>query len=85
MVIDVDNISMSAEVETSPEISTEILTEAFTDEITETTTTTAAEPLPDGINVDLLNQFLYLGTAFIIACFFWFVCKLVYNLFKMFF
>lgn len=76
---------MSAEVETSSEISTEIITEAFTEDLTEATTVTASEPLPEGINVDLLNNFLYLGTSFIIACFFWFVCKLVYNLFKMFF
>ena len=37
------------------------------------------------IDVDLLNNFLYLGTSFIIACLFWFVCKWLYKLLRMFF
>lgn len=53
---------------------------------TETTTVTTAD-LSNlaSVDVDLLNRFLYIGTSFIIACLFWFVCKMVYRLFAMFF
>ena len=58
-----------------------------TEELNEIETTTITAELTDlsGIDVDLLNNFLYLGTSFIIACLFWFVCKWLYKLLRMFF
>lgn len=49
------------------------------------TFTTTVQPDFSGIDVDMLNTFTYLGTAFIIGFFFFFVCKGVYRLFNMFF
>lgn len=56
-------------------------------ELNEIETTTITAELTDlsDIDVDLLNNFLYLGTSFIIACLFWFVCKWLYKLLRMFF
>lgn len=51
----------------------------------ETTTVTADLSNLSGIDVDLLNTFLYLGTSLIISCLFWFVCKWLYKLLRMFF
>ena len=58
-----------------------------TEELNEIETTTITAELTDlsDIDVDLLNNFLYLGTSFIIACLFWFVCKWLYKLLRMFF
>ncbi len=52
---------------------------------TEFQTTTVDLSNLSEIDVDLLNNFLYLGTSFIIACLFWFVCKWLYKLLRMFF
>ncbi len=69
-------------------ISTEMMTDVNTTtaEVIETTTVTSVDlsNLAE-IDVDLLNKFLYIGTSFIIACLFWFVCKWLYRLLKMFF
>ena len=56
-------------------------------ELNEIETTTITAELTDlsDIDVDLLNNFLYLCTSFIIACLFWFVCKWLYKLLRMFF
>lgn len=51
----------------------------------ETTTITAELTDLSGIDVDLLNNFLYLGTSFILGCLFWFVCKSLYKFLRMFF
>ena len=51
---------------------------------TETTLTADLSGLSE-IDVDSLNNFLYLGTSFIIACLFWFVCKYLYKLLRIFF
>ena len=50
----------------------------------ETTTTADLSALSE-INVDSMNTFFYLGTSFILACLFWFVCKWLYKLLRMFF
>lgn len=55
-----------------------------TTEAIETTLTADLSGLSE-IDVDSLNNFLYLGTSFIIACLFWFVCKYLYKLLRMFF
>lgn len=55
-----------------------------TTEVIETTLTADLSELSE-IDVDLLNNFLYLGTSFIIACLFWFVCKYLYKLLRIFF
>lgn len=62
-------------------------TTLITTELNEIETTTIIAELTDlsDIDVDLLNNFLYLGTSFIIACLFWFVCKWLYKLLRMFF
>lgn len=62
-------------------------TTLITTELNEIETTTITAELTDlsDIDVDLLNNFLYLGTSFIIACLFWFVCKWLYKLLRMFF
>ena len=52
---------------------------------TEIETTTVDLSNLSKVDVDLLNNFLYLGTSFIIACLFWFVCKWLYKLLRMFF
>lgn len=52
---------------------------------TEIETTTVDLSNLSEVDVDLLNNFLYLGTSFIIACLFWFVCKWLYKLLRMFF
>ncbi len=49
------------------------------------TFTTTVQPDLSGIDVDMLNTFTYLGSAFVLAFFFFFVCKGVYRLFNMFF
>lgn len=56
-----------------------------TDVIADIETTTVDLSNLSEIDVDLLNNFLYLGTSFIIACLFWFVCKWLYRLLRMFF
>lgn len=58
-----------------------------TESLTTTVTTVTDLDLPNisAVDVDLLNTFLYLGTAFILAFFFWFVCKGLYKLLCMFF
>lgn len=55
-----------------------------TTEVIETTLTADLSVLSE-IDVDSLNNFLYLGTSFIIACLFWFVCKYLYKLLRIFF
>lgn len=55
-----------------------------TNEVIETTLTADLSELSE-IDVDSLNNFLYLGTSFIIACLFWFVCKYLYKLLRIFF
>ena len=55
-----------------------------TTEVIETTLTADLSGLSE-IDVDSLNNFLYLGTSFIIACLFWFVCKYLYKLLRIFF
>ena len=55
-----------------------------TTDIVETTVTADLSVLTE-IDVDSLNNFLYIGTSFIIACLFWFVCKWLYKLLRMFF
>lgn len=55
-----------------------------TTEVIETTLTADLSGLSE-IDVDSLNNFLYLGTSFIIACLFWFVCKWLYKLLRIFF
>lgn len=59
-------------------------TTAFVTTVPETYTTVATPDL-SGIDVDMLNTFTYLGSAFVLAFFFFFVCKGVYRLFNMFF
>lgn len=54
-------------------------------ETTTTTVSTADLSALSGIDVDMLNTFTYLGSAFVLAFFFFFVCKGVYRLFNMFF
>lgn len=49
------------------------------------TTATADSSALSEIDVDSMNTFFYLGTSFIIACLFWFVCKNLYRLLRMFF
>ena len=62
-------------------------TTLITTELNEIETTTATADLSalSEINVDSMNTFFYLGTSFIIACLFWFVCKWLYRLLRMFF
>ena len=62
-------------------------TTLITEELNEIETTTITAELTDlsGIDVDLLNNFLYLGTSFILGCLFWFVCKSLYKFLRMFF
>lgn len=63
------------------EETTMILTESTE---TFTTVSTSGSDISE-IDVDMLNTFTYLGTAFILGFFFFFVCKGVYRLFNMFF
>ena len=67
------------------ELVTTTETTLITTELNEIETTTADLSALSEIDVDLLNNFLYLGTSFIIACLFWFVCKYLYKLLRMFF
>lgn len=62
-------------------------TTLITTELNEIETTTITAELTDlsDIDVDLLNNFLYLGTSFILGCLFWFVCKSLYKFLRMFF
>lgn len=71
----------------SDETAVTTVSEIITLESTETLTTVAVPDLSNlsGIDVDMLNAFTYLGTAFVIGFFFFFVCKGVYKLFNMFF
>lgn len=62
------------------------------EEVTTTTTIEIFGPVVSddlsklaGIDVDLLNTFLYAGTSFFIGFFFVFVCKAVYRFFNIFF
>lgn len=83
------------EEETAKEEATsiqEILTELTTTELltsTEMTTTTTEKCLTyvnlEKIDIEHLNQFTYLGSAFIIASLFLFACKFFYRIFNMFF
>lgn len=52
---------------------------------TVTTVSTSDLSALSGIDVDMLNTFTYLGSAFVIGFFFFFVCKGVYHFFNMFF
>ncbi len=63
------------------------VTEMIMTESTETFTTVSNADLSNlsEIDVDMLNTFTYLGTAFVLGFFFFFVCKGVYRLFNMFF
>ncbi len=63
------------------------VTEMILTESTETFTTVSTADLSNlsEIDVDMLNTFTYLGTAFVLGFFFFFVCKGVYRLFNMFF
>ena len=62
-------------------------TTTITTVFTETTTTVSTSDLSNlsEMDVEMLNTFTYLGSAFIIGFFFFFVCKGVYKLFCMFF
>ncbi len=74
--------------ETIEEVVTELVSEiSEVDFVTTETTTMTTADLSNlaSVDVGLLNKFLYLGTSFILAVFFWFVCKLVYRLFNIFF
>lgn len=84
-------IEESTEVVTEPittavETTTETVTTSI-ETITETVTTVSTVDYSKlaEIDVDLLNRFLWVGTSFIIACLFWFVCKKLYALLRMFF
>lgn len=73
--------------ETEPEqteLVTEITLTTFPEQETFTTTECQTFQVTE-LDVDQINNFAYLGSAFIIACLFWFVCKSVYRLFNMFF
>ncbi len=63
---------------------TTIITEIETVTTSTTVSTADLSKLAD-IDVDMLNSFTYLGSAFVLAFFFFFVCKGVYKLFCMFF
>lgn len=63
---------------------TELLTSTETT-LTTTTTECLIYAKLEKIDVEQLNQFTYLGSAFIIACLFLFSCKFVYRIFNMFF
>lgn len=63
---------------------TAIMTETETVETTTTVSTADLSSLA-GIDVDSLNTFTYLGSAFVLGFFFFFVCKVVYRFFNMFF
>ena len=65
------------------ELVTTTETTLITTELNEIETTTADLSALSEIDVDLLNNFLYLGTSFIIACLFWFVCKWLYKLLRL--
>lgn len=56
----------------------------------ETTTCEVIETTADlsnlsEVDVGLMNTFFYLGISFILGCLFWFVCKNLYRLLRMFF
>lgn len=63
---------------------TSIITETETVETTAVVSTADLSALA-GIDVDSLNTFTYLGSAFVLGFFFFFVCKGVYRFFNMFF
>ena len=67
------------------ELVTTTETTLITAELNEIETTTADLSALSEIDVDLLNNFLYLGTSFILGCLFWFVCKWLYKFLRMFF
>lgn len=57
-----------------------------TEELNEIETTATADlSALSEIDVDSMNTFFYLGTSFILGCLFWFVCKNLYRLLRMFF
>lgn len=64
---------------------TSITTEFETVETTTAAVSTADLSALSGIDVDMLNTFTYLGSAFVIGFFFFFVCKGAYRFFNMFF
>lgn len=66
-------------------ITIETTTLITTEELNEIETTTADLSALSEIDVDSMNTFFYLGTSFILACLFWFVCKWLYKLLRMFF
>ena len=57
-----------------------------TEELNEIETTATADlSALSEIDVDSMNTFFYLGISFILGCLFWFVCKNLYRLLRMFF
>lgn len=67
-----------------------MMTETTLTTISETVTTATTVSTADlsslaGVDVDMLNTFTYLGSAFVIGFFFFFVCKGAYRFFNMFF
>lgn len=83
-----ESLNLSEEVtEIQTEVLTEVITETtvITEQETFTTTTECQTSQLNGLNVERINNFAYLGSAFIIACLFWFVCKGLYRLFNIFF
>lgn len=71
------------EITTAFEVLETTVTVVEIDEIQETTAVQSSDL--SNIDVDMLNTFTYLGSAFVLAFFFFFVCKGVYRLFNMFF
>lgn len=68
-------------METVTEVTT-LVSETETEEIV----TTVSAPVDlDGIDYTLVNHTCELIISFIIACLFWWVCKYLYRLFKIFF
>lgn len=66
-------------------LTSETATETETVETTTAAVSTADLSALAEIDVDMLNTFTYLGSAFVIGFFFFFVCKGAYRLFNMFF
>lgn len=82
-----ESLNQSEEItEIQTEVTTEMIAETTVTTEQETYTTTECQTLQlNELDVERINNFAYLGSAFIIACLFWFVCKSVYRLFNMFF
>ena len=54
-------------------------------ETTEAVVNTATTTIPVDLDVNALNQFVYIGTALMLAVFVWTIGKWAYRFFKMFF